>query len=132
MHGHVPYDVFLHNIAGFLGSYYIVLAVMNAVAAFMLWQKPEQRPLLYLPGVNFPVTSAFGWLLVSLFFLLMAPLAYSGDPNVIQFITVPDFARTAINRAMNPTVYIVGTLVLLLFLFWTRRFFAQPAVAWAL
>src|SRR5689334_13538718 len=118
MHGHVSYEVFLQNIAGFLGSYYIVLAVMNGVAALLLWQKSDQKPLFHVPGVNFPVTSAIGWLLVSLLFLLIAPLAYSGDKEIYQFITVPSFARAAINRAMNPTVYIVGTFVLLLFLFW--------------
>jgi len=132
MHGHVSPEVFLHGISGFLGSYYIALAVMNGVAALLLWQKGEQRPLFHVPGVNFPVTSAFGWLLVSLLFLLIAPLAYSGDKGIYQFITVPDFARSAINRAMNPTVYIVGTFALLLFLFWFRRFFSQPSVAWGL
>jgi hypothetical protein len=132
MHGHVSHDVFLHNLAGFLGSYYLVLAIMNGVAAYLLWQKQDQKPLFHAPGVNFPITAAFGWLLVSLIFLLIAPLAYSGDPDVIQYITVPAVARAAINRAMNPTVYIVGTFVVLLILFLGRRFFAQPSVAWGM
>jgi hypothetical protein len=132
MHGHVPYDVFLHNIAGFLGSYYIVLALLNGVAALLLWQRSDQKPLFNVPGVNFPITAAFVWLLVALLFLLISPLAYSGDPNIVQYITVPAAARAFINRMMNPTIYIGGTFVLLLFLFLTRRFFAQPPVAWAL
>jgi hypothetical protein len=132
MHGHVPYDVFLQNIAGFLGSYYIVLALMNGVAALLLWQWSDQKPLCHLPVVNFPVTQAFVWLLVALLFLLIAPLAYSGDREIYKFITVPEVVRTFINRMMNPTIYIVGTFVLLLVLFLARRFFAQPPVAWAL
>ncbi len=131
MHGHEPYDVFLHKIAGFLGSYYLLLALMNGVMAFLLWQRPNQRTLVKLPG-GLGVTDAFVWLLVALAFLLIAPLAYSGDPNIVGFITVPAAARAWINWAMSPTVYIVGTFVLLLFLFLLRRIFVQPMVAWAL
>jgi hypothetical protein len=132
MHGHVPYDVFLHQVAGFLGSYYLLLSLMNGVMAFILWQRPNQRTLFRLPGLNVPVTDALVWLLVSLAFLLIAPLAYSGDPSIVSFITVPAIARAAINRAMNPTIYIVGTFCLLLFFFLLRRFFVRPMVAWAL
>src|SRR6476619_3770713 len=119
MHGHEPYDVFLHKIAGFLGSYYLLLSLMNGVMAFLLWQRPNQRTLLKLPG-GLGLTDAFVWLLVSLAFLLIAPLAYSGDPNIVGFITVPAAVRAWINWAMSPTVYIVGTFVLLLVLFLLR------------
>jgi hypothetical protein len=132
MHGHVPYDVFLKQIAGFLGSYYLLLSIMNGVAAFLLWQRREQRPLFQLPGVNFPVTAAFVWLLVSLFFLLIAPLAYSGDVHIMQFITVPGALRSGINRLMNPTIYTVGSLVFVGFFFWFRAIFVKPWVAWTL
>jgi hypothetical protein len=133
MHGHVPYDVFLGQIAAFLGSYYIFLSVMNGVAAFILWQAhDQQRPLFRVPGFAVPVTAAFVWLLVSLGFLLMSPLAYSGDPNIVRFISVPDWLRAAINRAMNPTIYTLGTFVVLLVLYLFRRFFVRPAVAWTM
>src|SRR5215210_3937733 len=98
MHGHVPYDVFLRQIAGFLGSYYIFLSLMNGVAAYLLWQKPDQRPLFRVPGTKFAVTSAFVWLAVSILFLLIASLAYSGDVAIIRFITVPEILRAGINR----------------------------------
>src|SRR5947209_2393516 len=132
MHGHVAYDVFLRQVAGFLGSYYLLLSLMNGVAAFLMWQRPNQRVMFRLPGMGVPVTDAFVWLLVSLAFLLIAPLAYSGDPDIVSFITVPAIARKWINWAMSPTVYIVGTFLLLLFLFLLRRFFVRPMVAWAL
>src|SRR5262245_41802442 len=132
MHGHVPYDVFLHHIAGFLGSYYLLLALMNGVAAFLLWQRPNQPTLFRLPGAGVPVTAAFVWLLVALGFLLLAPLAYSGDPDVMRFITIPDGIRAFLNRRMNATVYTLGTLVVLLIMFVFRRFFVRPPVAWAM
>lgn len=130
MHGHVPYDQFLSGIASFLGSYYILMAVMNGVAAYILWRSPNQKPLFQLPG--FPVTGAFVLLLASIFFTLIGALAYSGSRDVMQFISVPEAVRAGINRAMNPTIYTVGTFVLLGFLFWFRKFFVQPAVAWTL
>jgi len=132
MHGHVPYDVFLQQIAGFLGSYYIFLALMNGVAAFWLWMRHDERPLCRLPGLGFGVTGSFLWLLLSLVYLLIASLAYSGDPQIVQFITVPEVVRAGINRLMNPTIYTVGSLVLLGGLFWFRKFFVQPWVAWSL
>src|SRR5438477_2357902 len=116
MHGHVSYDVFLHQVAGFLGSYYLLLSLMNGVMAYLLWQRPNQRTLFRLPGMNVPVTDAFVWLLVSLVFLLIAPLAYSGDPDIVSFITVPAVVRALTTRYMNPTIYITGTFVLLLVL----------------
>jgi len=132
MHGHVPYPVFLSQVAGFLGSYYIFLAMMNGVAAYLLWQRREQRTLFRLPFADVPVTAAFGWLMLSLFFLLMSPLAYSGDPGIMGFISIPGPLQAAINRLMNPTIYTVGSLVLVSVLFYFRKFFVQPAVAWAM
>lgn len=132
MHGHVPYSVFLQQIASFLGSYYIFLSLMNGVAAYLLWQRPNQRSLTTVPGVNFPVTPAFVWLLVSLAFLLIAPLAYSGDPQVMQYISVPAVLRTTINRLMNPTMYTLGSIVLVGIAFALRRILVQPWVAWSL
>ncbi len=130
MHGHVPYDVFLQQIAGFLGTYYLLLAVMNAVAAFMLWQSHAERTLFRLPGVDFPVTPSLLWLCLSLFFLLLSPIAYSADPTWVQFISLPEVIRTGINRLMNPTIYTLGSLVILSAAFLLRRFLVKPWVAW--
>jgi len=132
MHGHVAYDVFLQQIAGFLGSYYLLLSVMNGVAAYLLWMRPNQPALFRLPGANVPVTMSFAWLLVSLFFLLISPLAYSGDPEVMSYITVPAAVRALTTRYMNPTIYILGTFVVLLVMFLLRRILVRPAVAWTM
>jgi len=131
MHGVDP-AIFLRQISGFLGTYYLLLAVMNGVAAFLLWQgAARQRTFFHLPGLGLPVTAAFVWLVVSLLFLLISPLAYSGDPDWMRLISLPQAVRSGINWLMDPTIYSVGSLVLLGFLFVFRRFFVQPWVAWA-
>jgi hypothetical protein len=133
MHGQ-SLDVFLTQISGFLGSYYIFLALMNGVAAYLLWQRAghTSRPLFRVPGVDFPITTAFVWLLVALGFLLLAPLAYSGDPDIMTWISVPTVLRAGINRLMNPTIYTLGSLALVLVAFFLRRFLVKPWVAWSL
>ncbi|HEX5106481.1 MAG TPA: hypothetical protein VFV87_21830 [Pirellulaceae bacterium] len=131
MHGQ-SLDVFLSQISGFLGSYYIFLALMTGVAAYLLWQRADSRPLFRLPGVDFPVTPAIVWLLVSLGFVLIASLAYSGGPDVMAWISIPTAVRAGINWVMNPTIYTLGTLVLLGIAFLLRRFLVKPWVAWSL
>lgn len=132
MHGHVPYDVFLRQISAFLGSYYLLLAVMNGIAAFLLWKTERPRVLFRMPIAGFPVTPAFIWLLASLVFLLISPIAYSGDPDWVRLISMPQFMRVGINRLMNPTIYTVGSLVLLGIAFFLRRILVRPWVAWSL
>ena len=131
MHGQ-SLDVFLRQISGFLGSYYIFLSLMNGIAAYLLWQRAGRnaRTFFRVPGVNFPITAAFIWLLVSLGFLLLAPLAYSGDPEIMAWISVPQILRAAINRLMNPTIYTLGSLVILGIAFLLRRLLVKPWVAW--
>ena len=77
MHGHVPYAPFLQQIAGFLGSYYLFLAVMNAVAALLIWQSGRDKVLFRLPVFKLPFTASMAWLVVSMFFTILAPIAFS-------------------------------------------------------
>jgi hypothetical protein len=132
MHGLPPYDIFLKQVSGFLGTYYLLLAVMNAVAAFLLWRGERQRELGRLPVVDFPVTPALVWLLVSGFFLLISPLAYSGDEQWMALISLPGSVRSGINWMMNPTAYTLGSLVLVGAAFLARRILVKPWVAWSL
>src|SRR5262245_56920785 len=132
MHGHVPYDVFLQQISGFLGSYCLFLSIANAVAAYLIWRSGKDRKFFYVPVLELPLTTAGLWLLVSLFFLLISPFAYSGDPDWMAVISVPKPIQSGINYIMNPTMYSVGSLVVLLVLFWFRKIVVQPWVAWAL
>jgi hypothetical protein len=130
MHGHEDPEIFIAKIAAFLGSYYLLMAVMNASVALMIWLSGRDRVFFRLPGFGFPFTSSVVWLIVSMVFVLMASLAYSGSADLAPYISLPPVLTGAINRAMNPTVYTVGSLVLLGFLFYFRRFFVQPVVAW--
>ena len=46
MHGHVSYEDFILQVAGFLTAYYLFVAVMNAFAALYLWQYGRAKVLL--------------------------------------------------------------------------------------
>ncbi len=132
MHAHVDEAPFLQGISGFLGGFYLVLAIANAVAAFYLWQTGRAQKLLTVPLLRVPLTTAHLWLLVAVFCTVISPLALSGNPRLMHLISFPEALRDAVNAAMGPTVYIVGTLVGLMVLFIFRKFFVQPMVAWGL
>lgn len=128
MHGHVSEAEFLHHIAGFLGYYYVALAVMNGIAALYLWQSGQSR-LLFKAG-KFPVTTALVWLLVAIAFITMAPLAFSGNKASMALVSVPEVFRELADGMMGPVVYSVGSLLLLSGLYLGRTFFVKPWVAW--
>ncbi|MFO0868228.1 MAG: hypothetical protein U0935_04715 [Pirellulales bacterium] len=128
MHGHVSEAEFLHHIAGFLGYYYVALAVMNALAALRLWLNGEAR-LLFKLG-KFPVSTAFVWLVVSVAFLVMAALGFSGNKGSMALISVPAAVRETLDAAMGPVVYSVGSLLILGAMYLGRSFFVKPWVAW--
>jgi hypothetical protein len=132
MHGHEPAEIFIGKIATFLGSYYLLMSVMNMAVALVIWQSGRDRTFFRLPIARFPFTASIVWLVVSIVLLLMSALAYSGAPDLVQWISLPEVVTGAINRAMNPTVYTIGSLVLLSLLFLGRRFFVQPIVAWVM
>ena len=129
MHGQSA-AAFLGQIAGFLGSFYLFMAIINGVAAFILWTSPDQRPVFRIGPARF--SAAALCLFASLFFLLISPIAYSGDPDWMQAISLPLAVRNGINRLMNPTVYTLGSFFLLLAVFLLRKFFVKPAVAWTM
>lgn len=119
MHGMTQAE-FLESIAGFLGTYYLLLGLMNAVAAFYLWQilnKAQQ---------------ALVWLLVALVFVMMSPLAYSGDASMMAWVSVPKPIQDFVNAATGPVTYSVGSLAVLIFMYIFRRFFTKPVVAWTM
>ena len=130
MHGHVSEAEFLYSISGFLGAYYIMLALMNALAALYLWRSGRSVLLFKFLGV-YPVTTAILWLVVAMVFTIFSPIALSGNKNWIVAISVPTQLRIGIDAIMGPVVYSVGTLVFLLVAFLLRKFFVQPWVAWA-
>ncbi|GIW94281.1 MAG: hypothetical protein KatS3mg110_2322 [Pirellulaceae bacterium] len=123
MHGHNE-ALFLEEISSFLGLYYLFLAALNAGAAFYLWRRGRGIRLIG------PIRSFHCWLLLALLFTMIAPLAFSGDPQVMRWISLPPSVRDFIDWLMGPVVYSVGTVAVLTVLFVGRRFFVKPTVAW--
>lgn len=130
MHGHVDEAQFLQGISGFLGSFYLLLAIANAIMAFYLWKSGRSVTFFRIPILGLPFSTALIWLIVAMIFTFMAPMAMSGSPQLMSLISFPAVARDAFDSIMGPVVYNVGTLVILAILFLGRRFFVQPAVAW--
>jgi hypothetical protein len=119
MHGNE--QVFLNSMSGFLGGYYLTLALMNAVAAFYLWESGKSKTLFRVGPLAF--TTALAWLIVAGVFTIIAPIALGGGAGMLR---LPLFFENAVNRLMNPTVYTVGSIVILVVMFAFRRFFVQP------
>ena len=106
---------FLYHISGFLGGYYLALALINAVAAFYLWHYKHRT------------VAAIVWVGIALALVIMAPLAMSQSPPGL-----PQWLRNSVNWATGPVVYSVGTTSMLAILFVFRRFFVKGMVAWSL
>ncbi|WP_425616861.1 hypothetical protein NA78x_000522 [Anatilimnocola sp. NA78] len=132
MHGIEPLEIFIPKIATFLGSYYLLMSVMNAAIAVIIWQSGRDQTFFRLPVAKFPFTSSIVWLIVSMVFLLMAALGFSGSATLAPFISLPQSLRNGINYVMSPTWYTIGSLVLLTILYLGRRFFVKPMVAWVM
>ncbi len=119
---------FLEQISGFVGCYYVALAVMNAIAALYLWQSGRAKPLFRVPILDFLFSTAHFWLIVGTVFLAMGGMALGGG---LTALSLSQGSRDFLDWMMGPVVYSVGTLVVLSFVFWARKFFVQPFVAWA-
>jgi len=107
---------FLKDVAGFLGGYYAFIAVMNGVAALILWRRKNQ------PGW------AIVWSVVAAVTLILASLALSGSASLVP--SLPLSARVLVNKLSGPVFYTLGTTALFTVLFVFRKFFVKPMVAW--
>ena len=108
--------LFLKDVAGFLGSYYTSLAIMNAVAALILWQRKKQ------------VGWAVVWAAIAGVMMVLASLALSGSAAWVP--SLPLSVRNLVNSLSGPVNYTAGTTALFAVLFIFRKFFVQPMVAW--
>lgn len=109
---------FLKDVAGFLGGYYTFIAVMNGVAALILWRRKGQ------------VGWALAWTAFAGAMMVLASLALSGSAELVP--ALPQAARSLVNRLSGPVLYTLGTTALLTILFVFRSFFVKPMVAWAI
>ena len=119
MHGDLATHV--RQVGNFLGCFYLILAALNAMMAFYLWQRRKQT------------AAAIFWLAVMGFYIgVLAPLAFS--KNALLVPGMPERFKMLANQALQGTmgaiVYSVGTLVVLTILYLGRRFFVKWWVAW--
>ncbi len=101
------------DISGFLGGFYICLAVMNAIYAYYWWHKRHNN------------TQAILWAGVSFVLVFIAAASLGGSAPGL-----PAGLKNAVNQATGPVIYSVGTTAILALLYFGRRFFVQPQVAW--
>ncbi|MBM4009905.1 MAG: hypothetical protein FJ286_00780 [Planctomycetes bacterium] len=109
---------FLKDVAGFLGGYYSAIAIMNGIAALILWRKKGQ------------VGWALVWTAVAVVMMVLASLALSGSSSMVP--ALPASVRGLVNNLSGPVLYTLGTVALLTVLFVFRKFFVRPMVAWAI
>ncbi|HTU27729.1 MAG TPA: hypothetical protein VMF30_20120 [Pirellulales bacterium] len=106
---------FLQSMSHFLGGYYLVLAVINGLLAYYLWHFLHRN------------AAALGWTVFAGVMVILSSAAMGGSPPGI-----PPGIKDAVNAATGPVVYSVGTTALLALLFFFRREFVKPMVAWGL
>jgi len=135
MHGVSP-EQFAEQVAGFLGPYYIALALMNSVMAFFLWKKTEQHVIwrCKLGSASVAITSSLVWVIVAAFYVLLAA-ASVGAGNSGNLVRIPQFPTwfcEFINQGTGPVIYTLGTTAVLVVLYFFRGFFVKPWVAWTI
>ena len=109
---------FLKDVAGFLGGYYTFIAIMNGVAALILWRRQGRTGW------------AATWAVFAGAMMILASLALSGSASMVP--ALPDAARALVNSLSGPVLYTLGTTALFTVLFVFRKFFVQPMVAWSI
>ncbi len=102
---------FLNTVASFLGPYYIVLALMNGIAARSICGASGTAKTWFnirAGGQAFPFTSAIVWLLVAFVFVICrrSPGAAMGR----GCRRCRNGSARSINRSTGPVVYSVGTV----------------------
>ena len=118
---HVDTTEFLQGIAGFLGCYYIALAVMNSLAALYVWER------LHKPGL------ALVWATLAVCYMIFSPIAFSSNPDWVAYISVPSVVQDVVNQTFGgPVMYSCGLLGMLVSMFIFRKFFVKPVVAWCM
>jgi len=128
MHGHMSEADFLQHIAGFLGLYYLALAIMNGCAALYLWRQGHSVTVGRLG--KYPITTPIIWASVAILFLVMAAVGSSGSKQLMSLVSLPASIREGFDAIMGPVVYSIGSLVILTGLYLGRNFFSKPWVAW--
>jgi len=133
MHGISPQQ-FAESVSSFLVPFYLALATMNGIAAYLMWQKfgPVTYFRLRLPGFTVPITNALVWITVSLVFVVLASMAAGATQSVSMLPRMPQTFRDLVNQSTGPVIYTLGTTAILVVLFIFRAWFVKPAIAWSI
>ena len=127
--------LFFEKVSSFLVWYYVMLAVMNGVAALYLWRTGGTRtwiPLAEQNGRKYGVTNVVVWVLLGGVFAVLAALAGTGLGGSGDWMpSMPESWKNFIDNSTGPVIYSLGTTALLIVLYVFRRFFVRPAVAGA-
>ncbi len=131
MHGLSPQQI-AETISSFLVPFYLALAAMNGIAAFLMWQKFGSKTYfeLRLGTVHFRFTNALLWTIVALAYVVLASMSAGASMSMMP--KMPLAFRDFVNSHTGPVVYSVGTTTVLVVLFIFRSWFVRPAVAWTI
>ena len=98
MHGISPQQ-FAETVSSFLVPFYLALAAMNGIAAYLMWQK--FKPVTYfrlpLPGFSVPITNAFVWTVVAFGYVLLASMAAGVTQSISMMPRMPQIFRDVVN-----------------------------------
>lgn len=109
----LPSDASLQSAATLLGVYYLCAVALNVGSAWLAWRRARS------------IGRAAAWGVMAAMFGLLAARSLAGVPP-----EMPDWAKTAIDAALGPVSFTLGSLGVLVALFVGRRFFVKPWVAW--
>lgn len=129
MHGPATDIEFLASMRGFLGAYYLTIAMLNVGAAW--WSATRARRSTDRSARRRGTACGLAWGGVAVLFSIQAFAAFSGRAEWTWLLNLPLSVRDALDRLMGPVVFVVGSTLLLLLCFLARRFATLPAVAWA-
>lgn len=133
MHGSAD---FIAAAAKPLGTYYLLLALMNWVAALVLWRRGPQVVFGKFCGITF--TNYLTWFLLGSFYLILSPIAMLGSPfpewHFFPFGGwLPGLWHAcmhAVNILSGPVILTIGSSVALWLFFVYRRPLTHPTTAW--
>ncbi len=124
----VSYDEFIASVSGPLGWFFVLLTVMNLVAAARTVLGRDGTILLQWKRSR--LVSGHLWVVLAVWFAIQAVLCFRADPTTVAWVAMPSWAKQWVDRWMSPTWYIIGLLGGLLGMFLARRFFVRPPAAW--
>lgn len=107
-------DELVAHVVAHVGWFYVLCAAVNLLAAGRSWQASRR----FSCGL---------WAAVAGMFALLAALAFGGFPG-----SLPAGIKDVLNALANPMLFSLDSFVALSVLYLGRRFFATPAVAFAL